>query len=279
MVDLAASPDGAGWRPPATTGRCGSPMSPLARPVSSIARRSTSPVVCASRRTPDGWPGLRPVRSATRRAFDRSSWPRSPVGRCMKRRRCDSTIESRSLPLTGATWPSCRCGPSTRSTTSCASTCRFQPPPVPICCASRRRRPVRCHRSRAGRELPWDSPDRPTPTRRQARRRELQADASRRRRRSPRSSPRARDPAGRAPRRRRPSGRPACGRRRAGMAVAAGGGELGEDRVEPFGDPVKGRLERFDFATGRVETLAEAGRRGAGFAATDARSSSARTPR
>jgi tricorn protease len=34
-------------------------------------------------------------------------------------------------------------------------------------------------------------------------------------------------------------------------------GELGEDRVEPFGDPVKGRLERLDFATGRVETLAE----------------------
>jgi tricorn protease len=34
-------------------------------------------------------------------------------------------------------------------------------------------------------------------------------------------------------------------------------GELGEDRLEPFGDPVKGRLERLDFATGKVETLAE----------------------
>ena len=34
-------------------------------------------------------------------------------------------------------------------------------------------------------------------------------------------------------------------------------GELGEDRVEPFGDPIKGRLERLDFATGRVETLTE----------------------
>jgi tricorn protease len=34
-------------------------------------------------------------------------------------------------------------------------------------------------------------------------------------------------------------------------------GELGEDRVEPFGEPVKGRLERLDFATGRVETLAK----------------------
>jgi tricorn protease len=34
-------------------------------------------------------------------------------------------------------------------------------------------------------------------------------------------------------------------------------GELGEDRVEPFGEPVKGRLERLDFATGRVETRAE----------------------
>ena len=56
-------------------------------------------------------------------------------------------------------------------------------------------------------------------------------------------------------------------------------GELGEDRAEPFGDPVKGRLERLDFATGRVETLAEAGRRGAGIAATGARSSSARPPR
>jgi tricorn protease len=33
-------------------------------------------------------------------------------------------------------------------------------------------------------------------------------------------------------------------------------GELGEDRVQPFGEPVKGRLERLDFATGRVETLA-----------------------
>jgi tricorn protease len=32
-------------------------------------------------------------------------------------------------------------------------------------------------------------------------------------------------------------------------------GELGEDRVEPFGEPVKGRLERLDFATGKVETL------------------------
>jgi tricorn protease len=34
-------------------------------------------------------------------------------------------------------------------------------------------------------------------------------------------------------------------------------GELGEDRAQPFGDPAKGRLERLDFATGRVETLAE----------------------
>jgi tricorn protease len=35
-------------------------------------------------------------------------------------------------------------------------------------------------------------------------------------------------------------------------------GELGEGRVEPFGEPVKGSLERLDFATGRVETLAAA---------------------
>jgi tricorn protease len=34
-------------------------------------------------------------------------------------------------------------------------------------------------------------------------------------------------------------------------------GELGEDRVQPFGDPVKGRLERLDLATGKVETLAD----------------------
>ncbi|HTU32008.1 MAG TPA: S41 family peptidase [Solirubrobacteraceae bacterium] len=33
-------------------------------------------------------------------------------------------------------------------------------------------------------------------------------------------------------------------------------GELGEDRIEPFGKPVKGRLEALDFATGKVETLA-----------------------
>jgi tricorn protease len=32
-------------------------------------------------------------------------------------------------------------------------------------------------------------------------------------------------------------------------------GELGEDRAEPFGEAAKGRLERLDFATGRVETL------------------------
>ena len=35
-------------------------------------------------------------------------------------------------------------------------------------------------------------------------------------------------------------------------------GELGEGRAEPFGEPVKGRLERLDFATGQVETLAAA---------------------
>lgn len=34
-------------------------------------------------------------------------------------------------------------------------------------------------------------------------------------------------------------------------------GELGEDRAEPFAEPTKGRLERLDFATGKVETLAE----------------------
>jgi tricorn protease len=34
-------------------------------------------------------------------------------------------------------------------------------------------------------------------------------------------------------------------------------GELGEDRVEPFGKPVKGSLQRLDLASGRVETLAE----------------------
>ena len=34
-------------------------------------------------------------------------------------------------------------------------------------------------------------------------------------------------------------------------------GELGEDRPESFGKPVKGCLERLDFATGRVETLAK----------------------
>jgi tricorn protease len=34
-------------------------------------------------------------------------------------------------------------------------------------------------------------------------------------------------------------------------------GELGEDRIEPFGKPVKGRLERLDLASGTVETLAE----------------------
>ena len=35
-------------------------------------------------------------------------------------------------------------------------------------------------------------------------------------------------------------------------------GELGEDRVEPFGEATKGRLERLDFATGQVETIADA---------------------
>ncbi len=34
-------------------------------------------------------------------------------------------------------------------------------------------------------------------------------------------------------------------------------GELGEDRIEPFGKPVKGRLEGLEFSTGRVTTLAE----------------------
>jgi tricorn protease len=34
-------------------------------------------------------------------------------------------------------------------------------------------------------------------------------------------------------------------------------GELGEDRAEPFGEPAKHTLERLDFATGRIETLAE----------------------
>jgi tricorn protease len=35
-------------------------------------------------------------------------------------------------------------------------------------------------------------------------------------------------------------------------------GELGEDRSEPFGEPVKATLERLDFATGKVETLVDA---------------------
>lgn len=34
-------------------------------------------------------------------------------------------------------------------------------------------------------------------------------------------------------------------------------GELGEDRADPSGEAAKGRLERFDFATGKVETLAD----------------------
>jgi tricorn protease len=34
-------------------------------------------------------------------------------------------------------------------------------------------------------------------------------------------------------------------------------GELGEDRAEPFGEAAKKRLERLDFAAGRVETLAD----------------------
>ena len=59
---------------------------------------------------------------------------------------------------------------------------------------------------------------------------------------------------------------PVAAGRLAGLCAVVGGlvwrsvpvaGELGEDRVQPFGDPVKGRLEGLDFATGRVETLAE----------------------
>lgn len=59
---------------------------------------------------------------------------------------------------------------------------------------------------------------------------------------------------------------PVAAGRLADLRAVAGGlvwrslpvaGELGEDRVEPFGEPIKGRLERLDFATGRVETLAE----------------------
>jgi tricorn protease len=59
---------------------------------------------------------------------------------------------------------------------------------------------------------------------------------------------------------------PVAAGRLADLRAVAGGlvwrclpvaGELGEDRAEPFGDPVKGRLERLDFVTGRVETLAE----------------------
>jgi len=59
---------------------------------------------------------------------------------------------------------------------------------------------------------------------------------------------------------------PVAAGRLADLRAVAGGlvwrslpvaGELGEDRVQPFGEPVKGRLERLDFATGRVETLAE----------------------
>jgi tricorn protease len=34
-------------------------------------------------------------------------------------------------------------------------------------------------------------------------------------------------------------------------------GELGEDRADPFGEPAKQQLERLDFATGQIETLAE----------------------
>lgn len=34
-------------------------------------------------------------------------------------------------------------------------------------------------------------------------------------------------------------------------------GELGEDRIEPYGEAVKGRLEGLEFSSGKVETLAE----------------------
>ena len=149
----------------------------------------------------------------------------------MKRRLCDSTIESRSSPLTGGTSRSCRGGRSTRCMTSCASICRFPRPPVRICCASRRRRPVRCHREPDGRACRGVRPRR-TRTRPQAPAR-TPPPASRPCRvhgLSPTMSPksrrarRARDPAGRAPRRCRSAGRPARGRRWAGVAVSSGGG-------------------------------------------------------
>jgi tricorn protease len=59
---------------------------------------------------------------------------------------------------------------------------------------------------------------------------------------------------------------PVAAGRLAGLRAIVGGlvwrslpvaGELGEDRIEPFGKPVKGRLEALRFATGEVETLAE----------------------
>jgi tricorn protease len=59
---------------------------------------------------------------------------------------------------------------------------------------------------------------------------------------------------------------PVAAGRLSGLRAVAGGlvwlsepvaGELGEDRAEPFGEPAKRRLERLDFATGKVETLAE----------------------
>jgi tricorn protease len=59
---------------------------------------------------------------------------------------------------------------------------------------------------------------------------------------------------------------PVAAGRLADLRAVAGGlvwralpiaGELGEDRLEPFGDPVKARLERLDFASGQVQTLAE----------------------
>jgi len=59
---------------------------------------------------------------------------------------------------------------------------------------------------------------------------------------------------------------PVAAGRLADLCAVAGGlvwrsmpvaGELGEDRVQPFGDPLKGRVERLDFVTGRVETLVE----------------------
>ena len=205
-------------------------------------------MACASRRTPRGWPGLRPGRSPTRRAFGRSSWQRSTDGAVHEAtplrfhdREPVFTPDGRYLAFL-----------SRRTFDPVYDELRFDlsfPAATrPYLLRLAATTPGPLSPETAGRDLPWDSP-------------QVDADPS-----QSAAGPLGRKPSG-AEESRRAGGLatrlvelPVAAGRLADLRAVTGGlvwrslpmaGELGEDRVEPFGDPIKGRLERLDFVTGQ----------------------------